>query len=110
MPHSYNIKKTVIALTGRIIPGTPFSLRLQVGNLLLKIVALTVTSISWTKLGDESGLRIAPQITVQFRGAIAATKAGKGPRALQRPTAPYSILQHPKSFEPSTYSALRRAR
>ena len=88
MPHSHNIKKTVIALTGRIIPGTPFSLSLQVGNLLLKIVAWTVTSISWTKLSDGSGLRIAPQVTVQFRGAIAGTKAGKGSRTLPRPTAP----------------------
>ena len=82
MPHSYNIKKTVISLTGRIIPGTPFSLKLQVGNQLLKIVASTVTNVPWTKLGDGSGLRIARQITVQFRGAIAGEQPPRRARVL----------------------------
>lgn len=83
MPHSCNIRKSVVSLTGRIIPGTPFSLRLQIGSQLLKIAAWTVSNIPLTKFGDGSGLKIAPQIRVRSRGAIAATKASKGPLELK---------------------------
>lgn len=74
MPHSCNKRKNDVSLTGRIIPGIPFSLRVRVGSQLLKIAASTVTNIPSTKFGDESGLKIAPQIRVRFRGVIAATK------------------------------------